>query len=78
MDLRPLSRFDEEGTNRVGFRRLLDIANSAACRDVRDKVFALVGMMSSSISADIMKAFEFEPPRALPLLREYLILTQTN
>ncbi|MAD87405.1 MAG: hypothetical protein CL912_30980 [Deltaproteobacteria bacterium] len=63
IDLRPLSRFDGEGTNRIGFRRLLDIANSADCRDVRDKVFALIGMMDPAIAADIMIAYEFEPPK---------------
>jgi hypothetical protein len=62
-DLRQLTRSEEEGKRRLGFRRLLDIANSTECRDVRDKVFALVGMMDSAIAADIMKAYELEPPR---------------
>jgi hypothetical protein len=76
-DLRPLSCFDEEGTNRIGFRRLLDIANSADCRDVRDKVFALVGMMNSAVSADIMEAYEFEPPRLFAAVARAFI-THTN
>lgn len=76
-DLRPLSCFDEEGTNRIGFRRLLDIANSAECRDVRDKVFALVGMMNSAVSADIMEAYEFEPPRLFAAVARAFI-THTN
>ncbi|KAK3339636.1 heterokaryon incompatibility protein-domain-containing protein [Lasiosphaeria hispida] len=73
-DLRQMTRSDEEGDRCLGFRRLLDIANSADCRDVRDKVFALVGMMSPAIAADIMKAYEFEPPRLFAAVSQAFIV----
>ncbi|GAB1316392.1 hypothetical protein MFIFM68171_06602 [Madurella fahalii] len=64
IDLRQLTRSEEERTmKRIGFRRLLDISNSADCRDVRDKVFALAGMMDPAVAADIMEAYNFEPTR---------------
>jgi hypothetical protein len=76
IDLRPLSCFDEEGTNRIGFRRLLDIANSAYCRDVRDKIFALVGMMNSAVSADIWKLTNSNHQGSLLPLPGRSLLTQ--
>lgn len=67
-DLRQLTRAEEAGVangkyKRLSFRRLLDMANSSRCRDVKDKVFALVGMMHPTVAADVMAAYECEPPR---------------
>lgn len=77
-DLRQLTRSQEHGGGWPSFRRLLDIANTAECRDVRDKVFGLVGMMDSAIAADIMKAFEYEPPRLFTAVsRAFIIHTNS-
>ncbi|TPX08072.1 uncharacterized protein E0L32_010272 [Thyridium curvatum] len=53
-DLRILSRYHEEYDGRwLGLRRLLDIACSSECRDRRDKVFALLGMMDPQIAKSL-------------------------
>lgn len=56
-DLSQLSQYEYEGGERLGFRRLLEVANSAKCRDVRDKVFALVGMMEPAIANEVVQAY---------------------
>jgi len=57
-DLRPLSRYHElnEGPP-LGLRRLLDIACSSRCRDRRDKVFALLGMMDPAIARSLVQDY---------------------
>jgi len=49
-DLWTLNRHCEEGNRSLGLRRLLDIACSSVCRNQRDKVFALLGMMEPEIA----------------------------
>ncbi|KAL2144629.1 hypothetical protein VTI28DRAFT_8840 [Corynascus sepedonium] len=50
-DLWTLSRHDDSKAKRsLGFRRLLDIACSSVCRDKRDKVFSLLGMIEPEIA----------------------------
>jgi hypothetical protein len=56
-DLRILSQYEEEATGRLGFRRLLDIACLSDCRDTRDKVFALVGMMEPDIAETLSHVY---------------------
>ncbi|KAK3389602.1 heterokaryon incompatibility protein-domain-containing protein [Podospora didyma] len=62
LDLSVLSAREE---NKVGefptFGRLLDIANSAGCKDPRDKVYAMVGLMEPPI------AMEIKPDYTLPV-----------
>ena len=77
-DLRQITRSGETGNQYLGFRRLLDIANSADCRDVRDKVFALVGMMSPAIAADVIKAYEFEASRLFAAVSRAFITHTTS
>jgi len=62
-DLRPLSKYEEDGGHRLGFRRLLEIAISANCRDTRDKAFSLVGMMDATIANEIMGDYSLEPAK---------------
>lgn len=50
-DLSLLSRREEKGGAWPSFGRLLDIANCGGCRDPRDKVYALVGLMSPPVQA---------------------------
>lgn len=79
IDLRQLTRSEEEmPVRRIGFRRLLDISNSADCRDARDKVFALVGMMDSAVAAGIMKAYEFETPKLFAAVSRVFITHMNN
>jgi len=81
MDLRQLTRAEEEeepGASRLKFRRLLDMANSSKCRDMKDKVFALVGMMDPAIAADIMQAYEFKPPKLFAAVARAFIVHTNN
>lgn len=56
-DIRQLNLYEHKGGERLGFRRLLEITNSSACRDVRDKVFALTGMMEPEIADKVVQAY---------------------
>jgi len=49
-DLSPLTRQLHEKNNNFSFERLLDLANSGDCTNNRDKVYALVGLMSPTIA----------------------------
>lgn len=77
-DLRQLSRAAEKGTRRLGFRRLLDIANGAKCSDVRDKVFGLVGMMDSAVAAEIMRAYGSDTPTLFAAVARAFIVHTNN
>ncbi|KXX80953.1 Heterokaryon incompatibility protein 6, OR allele [Madurella mycetomatis] len=79
IDLRQLTRSEEETpARRIGFRRLLDISKSAKCREMRDKVFALVGMMDSAVAAGIMEAYEFETPKLFAVVSRVFITHMSN
>jgi hypothetical protein len=52
-DLAVLSQRFQQKTSEVGFERLLDLANSADCTDNKDKVYALVGLMSPVVATDL-------------------------
>ncbi|KAK1758115.1 heterokaryon incompatibility protein-domain-containing protein [Echria macrotheca] len=59
-DLRVLNQHVEEGVvgqQHLGFRRLLDIASHSACRDARDKVFALIGMVHPAIARQVTQSY---------------------
>ncbi|KAK5654729.1 hypothetical protein OQA88_7054 [Cercophora sp. LCS_1] len=77
VDLGELTRAEEQGTQRLGFRRLLDIADYAGCRYVRDKVFGLVGLMDPAIAAEIMKAYGFPEDRLFAAVAKAFIV-RTN
>ncbi|CAH0045067.1 unnamed protein product [Clonostachys solani] len=65
LDLRHLSYYEDEGTSteRLGLRRLLEVANSAKCLEPRDKVFALAGMMETEITNEVTKAYSLDIPQ---------------
>lgn len=73
-DLRLLSRYEDEGGERLGFRRLLEIAGSVACRDIRDNVFALIGMMEPDIANEVVRNYGFSPPRLFAAVTKAFIL----
>ncbi|KAH8904687.1 hypothetical protein BR93DRAFT_882710 [Coniochaeta sp. PMI_546] len=50
-DLMALSEREEKGGEFPSFGRLLDLANSSACKDPTDKVYALVGLMEPRIAS---------------------------
>lgn len=60
-DIQTLARYEVEGGGSLGLRRLLDIASGSDCRDVRDKVFALVGMMEPEIANTLTQDYSGEP-----------------
>ncbi|KAH8896064.1 HET-domain-containing protein [Thozetella sp. PMI_491] len=61
-ELLVLSRYEEQGAGRLGFRRLLDIAGSSDCRDTRDKVFALLGMMEPKVADRLVQDYSIPTP----------------
>ena len=60
-DIQVLGRYEEQGTGALGLRRLLDIAITSNCRDTRDKVFALLGMMEPGIAATLAHDYSNTP-----------------
>ena len=77
-DLRLLSRYEDEGGDRLGFRRLLEIAGSALCRDIRDKVFALTGMMEPGIANEVIRNYGFDHARLFAAVAKAFILHYDN
>ncbi|KAH6714494.1 hypothetical protein BKA61DRAFT_673814 [Leptodontidium sp. MPI-SDFR-AT-0119] len=61
-DLSILSQRDEAGEVGLPFWRLIDIANSAECKDHRDKVYGLIGLMDSNIGKELEPNYKI-PPR---------------
>ncbi|KAK4118110.1 HET-domain-containing protein [Parathielavia appendiculata] len=62
-DLWALSRQNEKGNRSPGLRRLLDIACSSDCRDKRDKIFALLGMMEPQIARALVHDYSMKTPQ---------------
>lgn len=52
-DLWTLSYYEEQGTGRLSFAGLLEVAGSANSTDHRDQVYGLVGMMDPLIAASL-------------------------
>lgn len=77
-DLRLLSRYEDQGGDRLKFRRLLEIASSATCRDIHDKVFALIGMMEPGIANEVVRNYGFDPPRLFAAVTKAFILHYDN
>ncbi|KAF9775560.1 hypothetical protein IL306_006321 [Fusarium sp. DS 682] len=62
--LRELVSYEGEGIgNRLGFRRLLQVASSGQCWDVRDKVFGLLGLMDPEIAREVGHDYSLSPPK---------------
>jgi hypothetical protein len=60
-DLSAMSRREEHGGRNLTFGRLLDISNSAGCKDPRDKVWALAGLMDPSIAKNLQLDYTLDP-----------------
>jgi hypothetical protein len=75
--VRELISYESTGTgSRLGFRRLLQVASSGQCRDIRDKVFALLGLMEPQIAGAIGQDHRLDSPRlfaAMPRLSSCII-----
>jgi hypothetical protein len=62
--LRELILYEGEGIGtRLGFRRLLQVASSGRCRDVRDKIFGLLGLMDPQIAIEVGHDYSLSPPK---------------
>ncbi|CZT05126.1 uncharacterized protein RCO7_05324 [Rhynchosporium graminicola] len=60
-DLSGLSQQIEQRENGPSFWKLIDIANSADCRDSRDKVYGLIGLMSVDLAKEIVPDYTIDP-----------------
>ncbi|KAH8670713.1 heterokaryon incompatibility protein-domain-containing protein [Ilyonectria robusta] len=76
-DLWKLSRREEEGHRSLGLRRLLDIACSSECRDNRDKVFALLGMMEPEIAQALVQDYSMRTSQVFEAVAK-LFITHFN
>jgi hypothetical protein len=79
-DLWPLSKKQGEKprTSWLDFNRLLVLANSANCGDVRDKVYGLVGMMDPAISQHLVPDYRSSPGRVFERVARVYIETYNN
>ena len=77
-DLRVLSQYEEQGGDRLGFGRLLDIANDACSSDIRDKVYGLVGIMDPVIAKQLAPDYRIDPSRLFSVVAKAFILTYGN
>ncbi|RYP92168.1 hypothetical protein DL770_001675 [Monosporascus sp. CRB-9-2] len=77
-DLWTLSRHDEEGNRSLGLRRLLDIACSSGCRDKRDKVFALLGMMEPGVAQALVRDYSMSTPQIFEAVTRLFITNFNN
>jgi hypothetical protein len=77
-DLRFLSLCEEQGGDRLNFGRLLDIANIASSRDIRDKVYGLVGIMDTEIAEQLVPDYSMDPPSTFTAVAKIFILTYSN
>ncbi|KAF2736483.1 HET-domain-containing protein [Polyplosphaeria fusca] len=69
-DLAPLSKDSSLRGDKVGFGRLLDLANSAGCSNQRDKIYSLVGLMPAAV------AVRLQPDYTLPVAAVYASTTR--
>jgi hypothetical protein len=77
-DLQVMSRREEKGNGQLGLRRLLDIACSSLCRDTRDKVFALMGMMEPCIASSLVHDYSTEPSELFAAVSREFITSFNN
>lgn len=73
--IRELISYESSGVgSRLGFRRLLQVANSTQCRDVRDKVFGLLGLMDPRVAGKIAHDQSLDPPKLFAATAKAFIL----
>jgi Heterokaryon incompatibility protein (HET) len=60
-DISVLIDSQESGGLHLSFGRILDIANSAACQDPRDKVYSLVGLMNPALAERLKPNYTLDP-----------------
>lgn len=77
-DLWTLSHFEKEGTGRVGFARLLDVAGSAHSRDARDRVYGLLGMIDPSIESSLSLDYTTHPGEVYAEIAKLFIIHSGN
>lgn len=74
-----LSRQEEYGgDDYMSFGQLLDLANSAASRDSRDKVYGLVGMMDPVIAENVVPDYTLPPSKVYAAVAKTFICTHGN
>lgn len=77
-DLWTLSHFEKEGTGRIGFGRLLDVAGSARSRDARDRVYGLLGMIDPSIESSLSLNYTTHPGEVFADIARLFIIHSGN
>jgi hypothetical protein len=77
-DLSVLSEREEKGGDYLSFGRLLDIANSADCKDARDKVYALAGLISPCVAQQILPDYALAVPNIYAAVARTFIYTHDN
>jgi hypothetical protein len=77
-DLWALSHCEEQGRAHLRFDRLLNVANSAQSRDVRDKVYGLVGLMDPTVAKQLSPNYESPPAQVHASVAKIFILTYGN
>jgi hypothetical protein len=78
LDLSVLSKSDERGGDYLSFGRLLDIAHAAHCRDPRDKVYALVGLMPPSVARQMVPNYSEAPSKVYAATARIFIQAYDN
>ena len=69
---------EEKGGNFLDLPQLLSIAQSAKCRDKRDLVYGLVGLMDPAISGQLDPDYTILPPEVFAKVAKAFIVTHGN
>ena len=77
-DLTALSQHEEHGEDRLSFGRLLDMACAACSRDIRDKVYGLLGIMDPIIAKQLAPDYTIDPPKIFTAVAKAFILAYNN
>ncbi|KAL5330658.1 hypothetical protein ACEPPN_000177 [Leptodophora sp. 'Broadleaf-Isolate-01'] len=77
-ELFPLSERDEALGVNLKFWKILDIANSAGCKDPRDKVYGLVGLMYADVAAQLVPNYTISPREVYTEVSKAFIRTYRN
>jgi hypothetical protein len=76
--VRELIYYESTGIGtRLGFRRLLQVAHTGQCREVRDKVFALLGLIEPEVAETIALDHNRDPRELFAAIAKAFI-THTN
>ena len=76
-DLWTLSKQNAVGDQSLGLRRLLDMACSSDCRNKRDKVFALLGMVEPKIAQAMVQDYSMKTSQIFEAVAR-LFITHSN